>query len=108
MVRALRHPWASNRMWAAFILGEMRDKQAIKPLVDILDQLRDTKDLLFPKEIAIGLGKIDGEEAVPPLVRLMDHPSFLVREATAAIKKALDDPNPVVQELAKKLEKNSQ
>lgn len=116
LVMALHHPWASNRMWAVFILGEMRDKQAIKPLIDIMDQVWDTKDLCFLKEIAIALGKIDGGEALPALIHLMDHPAFLIREtalrwlskiknraAMAAIKKALEDPSPRVQELAKKI-----
>ena len=113
LVMALHHPWASNRMWAVFILGEMRDKKAIKPLVAIMDQVWDTKEFLFLKDIAIALGKIDGDEAVPALIHLMGHSSFLVREAalkslgkirnreaTAAIKKALEDPSPGVQELA--------
>jgi len=116
LVRALRHPWASNRMWSVFILGEMRDKQAIKPLIDIMDKVWDTKDLWFLREVAIALGKIDGDEAVSALAHLLDHHSFLIREAALkalakvknkeawkAVKKALDDPNPGVRALAKEI-----
>ncbi len=122
LVMALHHPWPSNRMWAVFILGEMRDKEAIKPLVDSMDQVWDTKEFLFLKDIAIALGKIDGGEAVPALIHLMDHPSFLIREASlkslgkiknreaiAAIKKALEDQTAGVQKLAREiLEKHSE
>ena len=110
LVGALHHPWASNRMWSVYILGEIGDKQAIKPLVDILDQVWDTQEFLFLKEIAIALGKIDGDEMVPALVHLMDHRVFLIREAAlkslpkgknnlaaAAVQKALNGPSSTVR-----------
>ena len=66
--------------------------------------------------VAIALGKVDGEEALPILIQLMDHPSFLVRRAALnslskfknegalkIIKKALQDPSSNVQELARKI-----
>jgi HEAT repeat protein len=59
---------------------------------------------------------VNGEEALPILIRLMDHPSFLVRraalhslghfrseEALKLINKALKDASPSVQELAKQI-----
>jgi len=121
LVRALHHPWASNRMRAAYILGEIGDKQAVKPLVGVIDQVWETQDLFFLREIAIALGKINGDEAVSALVHLLDHRSFLIRKTAlkslprgknklvmVAVKKALNDPSSTVQELAKEfLEKET-
>jgi HEAT repeat protein len=122
LVSALRHPWASTRMEAAYILGEIGDKQAVKPLGDVIDQIGETQDLFFLREIAIALGKINGDEAVPALVHLLDHRSFLIRKTAlqslprgknklvmVAVKKALSDPSSTVRELAREfLEKNSE
>lgn len=120
LVGSLQHPDATTKIRAAYILGEMGDKRAINPLVDILNQPWDIQGLFFIREIAFALEKIDGEEAVPALVHLLDHPSFLIRESAlkalskiksketvTALRKALNDPSSSVQELAKEtLEKN--
>ncbi len=115
LTRALHHPEATTRMRAAYILGEIGDKRGIQPLADLIDQAWGTESLFFLREIAIALGKIDGDEVVPALVRLLDHPSFLIREAAlkalpkaknnraaAAVQKALNDPSPNVRDLARK------
>lgn len=115
LTRALHHPVAATRMRAACILGEIGDKRGIKPLADLIDQAWETENLFFLREIAIALGKIDGDMVVPALVRLLDHPSFLVREAAlkalpkgknkravAAVQKAMNDPSPNVRDLARK------
>lgn len=120
LLGALHHPEATTRMRTAYILGEIGDKRAIKPLVGFIDQAGETENLFFLREIAIALGKINGDEVVPALVHLLDHPSFLIREAAlkslagvknkkaiTAVKEALKDPSPGVQELAREiLEKN--
>jgi len=122
LVGALHHPEATTKMRAAYILGEIGDKRAIKSLVDVIDQAWETESLFFLQEIAIALGKINGDEVVPALVHLLGHPSFLIRDATlkslskvknklamVAVKKALNDPSSTVQELAKEfLGKNSE
>ncbi len=116
LVNALNHPERTTRIRAAYILGTLGDRRAIKPLTKVLDKSSGTEDVFFIETVAISLGKVDGEEIVPVLIRLMDHPSFLVRraalhslgnfrseEAIKAIKKALKDTSPNVQELAQKI-----
>jgi HEAT repeat protein len=114
LLGALHHHEATTQMRAAYILGEIGDKRALKPLADAIPQAWDTGGLFFLREIAIALGKIDGDEAVPTLAHLLDHPSFLIREAAlkslprsknelakAAVKKALNDPSSRVRDLAR-------
>ena len=122
LVGALHHPVATTRTRAAYILGEIGDKRGIKPLVDVIGQAWQTESLFFLREIVIALGKIDGDEVAPVLVHLLDHPSFLIREAAlkslpkgknnltaAAVQKALNDSSSTVRELAREfLEKNSE
>lgn len=66
-------------------MGTLGDRRAIKPLTKVLNKSRGIEDVFFVEAAAISLGKVDGEEAVK------------------AIKKALKDPSPYVQELAKKI-----
>jgi HEAT repeat protein len=122
LTRALHHPVGTTRMRAAYILGEIGNKRAIKPLAEVIDQAWEKENLFYLREIAFALGKINGDESVPPLVRLLSHPSFLIREAamkslprvkseltTAAAQKALNDQNSTIQELAREfLEKISE
>jgi HEAT repeat protein len=116
LVNALNHSERTTRIRAAYILGTIGDRRAIKPLAKVLDKPRGTEDIFFVETIAIALGKVDGEETLPILIHLMDHPSFLVRravlhslgnfrseEAIRAIKKALKDRSPNVQELAQEI-----
>jgi HEAT repeat protein len=122
LTRALHHPVAATRMRAAYILGEIGDKRGIEPLADIIDRAWGKENLFFLREIAIALGKIDGDEAVPVLVHLLGHPSFLIREealkslpsgknklAAEAVRKALNESSTAIRELAKEfLAKNSE
>ena len=113
LVNALNHSVRTTRIRAAYILGELRDKRAIAPLLDVIDK---TDDLFLIEGIALALGKVDGREVVPTLIQLMEHPSFLVRRAALnslsnfqneralkVIKRALKDPSLNVQELARKI-----
>jgi len=114
LVNALDHPERTTRIRAAHILGELGDRRAVKAFAEVVDKIGGTEDVFLVEMVALALGKIDGEEALPILSRLMEHPSFLVRraalnslgrfkseEASAAIKKVLADPSPSVQELAR-------
>jgi HEAT repeat protein len=118
LIGALNHSERTTRLRAAYILGEIGDRRAIQHLIEVLDQ---TEDLFLIEGIALSLGKIDGDEVLPVLIKLKKHSSFLVRraalislsrfnkkEAFAAIRGALNDPSPSVQELAQQiLQKNS-
>ena len=116
LVNALNHSERTTRIRAAYILGELRDRRAIKSFAQVVSKTGGIKDIFFIEMVAVALGKLDGEEALPILIRLMDHPSFLVRwaalhslgkfrseEALKVIKKALKDASPNVQELARKI-----
>ena len=116
LTRALNHPVATTRMRAAYILGEIGDLRGIKPLAEVIDRAWGREGIFFLREIAIALGKIDGQEALPALIHLMNHPSFLIREtalnslgkirkgeAIAAIQKAVKDPSSRVRELAREI-----
>jgi HEAT repeat protein len=116
LVNALNHSERTTRLRAAYVLGELRDRRAIKPFAKVVDNPRPIEDIFLIETIAIALGKVDGEEALSILIRLMDHPSFLVRraalnslsnfgneEALKVIKKALKDPSLNVQAMAQKL-----
>ena len=116
LVSALNHLERTTRIRAAYILGELRDRRAVKPFAKVVSKASGIQDVFFIEMIAVALGKVNGEEVLPILIRLMDHPSFLVRraalhslgkfrseEALKVIKKALKDASPNVQELAQKI-----
>jgi len=116
LVRALNHPERTTRIRAAYILGKLKDKRAVKPLAKAISGTRGIRDIFFEEAVVVALGKIDGEETLPILIDLLDHPSFLIRadalhslsrsktkKATQAIKKALNDPSHSVQELARRI-----
>jgi HEAT repeat protein len=116
LVNALNHSERATRIRAAYILGELRDCRAVKPFARVVSKASGIRDVFFIEMVAVALGKVNGEEALPILIRLMDHPSFLVRraalhslrnfrreEAFKVIKKALKDASPSVQELAQKI-----
>jgi len=113
LVSALNHSERTTRIRAAYILGELRDPRAIKPFAEVISK---TGDVFLIEIVAVALGKVGREEALPILIRLMDHPSFLVRRATLfsldkfrkkealkVIKNALKDASPEVQEMARKI-----
>jgi len=116
LVNALNHSERTTRIRAAYILGDLGDPRAIKPFAEVVDKPRGIEDVFFIEMVAIALGKVGGEGALPILIRLMDHPSFLVRRAALnslskfrnektlkVIKKALKDPSLNVQELAQNI-----
>lgn len=116
LINALNHSERTTRIRAAYILGELKDKRAVKPLAEAISRIQGIQDIFFEEAVVIALGNIDGEEALPVLIDLLEHPSFLVRaaalnslsrfkkkKATQAIKKALNDPSLSIQELARKI-----
>lgn len=116
LVSALNHSERTTRIRAAYILGELKDRRAITPFARVVRKARGINDVFLIEMVAVALGKVDGEEALPILIRLMDHPSFLVRraalnslsrfkseKASKVIQKALEDPSSSVQEVAKKI-----
>ena len=116
LANAVSHSERTTRIRAAYILGELGDGRAIKPFPEVVSKPGGIKDVFFIEMVSIALGKLDGEEALPVLIRLMDTPSFLVRradlnslskfkteKAVGTIKKALEDPSLSIQELARNI-----
>jgi HEAT repeat protein len=116
LVNVLNHPDRDTRIRAAYFLGELRDRRAIKPLAEVVNKVGDMEDLYFVEMVAFVLGKVREKEALPILIHLMEHPSFLLRraalyslsefrskEALKVIKKAVKDPTPIIQELAREI-----
>jgi hypothetical protein len=109
LLGALSHPEPTTRQRAAFILGQLRDEDAVDTLARLLTS---STDHFFCAEIVGALGKIGGVAAEQSLRRALDHASFLVREmalvalvrrggavAEAALNHAQQDPSPSVQRL---------
>lgn len=115
-INALNHPERATRIRVAYILGELGDRGAIKPFEKVVSKANRIQDVFFIETIAMAIGKVGGNKALPILIRLMEHPSFLVRrvalhslrnfrneEAIKAINKALKDASPNVREPAQKI-----
>lgn len=110
LIAALGHPEPLTRRRAAWILGELRDRRALAPLIAAVEGSADP-DLL---EGAVeALGKLGDERAVDALARLLRSSYLSVRlkavealrsiggpRATEAMRSALDDPNVSVREKA--------
>lgn len=116
LVSALRHSERTTRIRAAYILGTLRDRRAVRHFAEVVEKAEGTKDIFFIETVALALGKMEGEDALNILLRLMKHPSFLVRRAAltslrsfkhqaalSAVQGALKDSSPNVQELARKI-----
>lgn len=65
LINALSHSERTTRLRAAYILGELHYKRAVKPLAEALNRIRGMHDVFFAEAVAVVLGKIDGEEAIP-------------------------------------------
>lgn len=83
LIAALTHPEATTPIRAAWILGRLRAKAAVSPLLTLLQGDAD----VFVKSAAVqALGQIGDESARPVLVKLADHgPVVLRHKATEAL-----------------------
>ena len=84
LIKALNYPKDPKvREKAAYILGEIRGRGAVEPLIAAL---KDTEVEVCEKA-ATALGKMGDTHAIDPLLETLKHKNYRVREATA---KALD------------------
>jgi HEAT repeat protein len=83
LIAALAHPEASTPVRVAWILGRLRAKKAVGPLLDLLQHDAD----LFVKAAAVeALGQIGEASARPILLELADRgPVVLRSKATEAL-----------------------
>jgi HEAT repeat protein len=81
VAKALKGNHFLERMFAAIILGQLKDERAVKPLIETL-QNEDEVDLVH-REAAFALGLIGHEEAIPVLAETLNHEFYYIREAAA-------------------------
>ncbi len=82
LIQALNHPLYSTAYRVCRILGEKREKAAVRPLIELLNR---TSDHFLMDEIVEALGKIGDVSTVPYLIEMLHNRSFLVRGKAAAI-----------------------
>ena len=114
LIRALQHPEPSTPVRAATILGRLRDRRAVGPLLAVL---RTTHDGFLLAAAARALGQIGDPTAAPTLVDLLQRGPLPARlaavealqrvggaEARTALRQAaVSDPAPSVREAARAL-----
>ena len=59
LIGALNHSERATRLRAAYILGELGDRRAIRPLAEVINKTRDIQDVFFIEGIALSLGKLE-------------------------------------------------
>jgi cyclophilin family peptidyl-prolyl cis-trans isomerase/HEAT repeat protein len=80
LVKMLRDANPNVRIETAFALGQLGQKSAEKPLIDVLY----TQEILEVKLRAIeALGKIGSERSIPVLINLMKNPNSVLRAEAA-------------------------
>lgn len=57
LIGALNHSERTTRLRAAYILGELGDRRAIRPLAEVINETRDIQDVFLIEGIALSLGK---------------------------------------------------
>ena len=91
LIRALRHPEPTAPIRAATILGNVRSRAAVEPLIDLAILSTDP----YIQEAAVAaLGRIGDARALPTLERLSQEGMLRVRIAAhEAIRVLRDQPN---------------
>jgi len=82
LINSLNHFDPSTVYRVCYILGEKRERVAIRPLIDLLSK---TNDYFLIEEIVEALGKIGDERTVPFLIKMLNNRSFLVRGKAATV-----------------------
>ncbi len=97
LIGSLNHSERSTVYGVCYILGERRERAAIRPLIELLNK---TKDYFLMEEIVEALGKIRDERTVPFLIEILDNNrSFLVRGKVAAVLSNFDGQEEVIEAL---------
>ncbi len=110
LISALEHPEPETPIRAAWILGELRERRAVDPLMRVLEKGTDPYILAAAAE---ALGKIGDDRATDVLAKSLASSFLPVRvkavealgrlggdEARKAIEGALVDPSPSVRKAA--------
>ncbi|NLH98683.1 MAG: hypothetical protein GX446_04220 [Chthonomonadales bacterium] len=110
LIWALGHPEPTVAPRAAWILGERRDRSALRPLMELMVHARDLGAI---EEAATALGKLGDPSAIPALAGVLQSSYLTDRiraaealgkiggaEAATALQAALADRNASVREAA--------
>ena len=82
LIAALSHRQQSTPIRAAWILGKLRERRAVGPLIELVGR---TNDVYIATEAVNALEEIDTPEAKAFLETLAGHPARMVREAAGHI-----------------------
>ncbi|MER3446376.1 MAG: hypothetical protein C4291_05790 [Candidatus Dadabacteria bacterium] len=96
LIDSLNHSERSTVYRVCYILGERRERAAIRPLIELLNR---TNDYFLMEEVVEAVGKIGDERAVPFLIKMLNNPSFLVRGKAAAVLGNFDGQEEVIEAL---------
>lgn len=88
LIRALRHPEPSTPVRAATILGELRSKAAVEPLVELVSS---SHDLYIQEASIVALGRIGDRRALNHLKHWTVEGSLRVRLAAKQALESLTD-----------------
>lgn len=93
LIRALAHPEPQTVQRAAWILGELKDSEAVEPLVALL---KTTTEMGALESAAEALGKIRDERAVDILFRLVTSSYLSVRSKSVDALQEIGSPNALI------------
>jgi HEAT repeat protein len=82
LIRGLRHPEPQTRVRVAWILGELKARQAVPELMAVASE---TEDPYLQEAIVSALGQIGDGRALPLLIQMASGPGF-VRVRLAAVE----------------------
>ncbi|MEJ2672881.1 MAG: HEAT repeat domain-containing protein [Deltaproteobacteria bacterium] len=82
LIIALNHPEKETPIRAAWLLGQLKDKQAVSPLIDLI---KKTEDVYIAREAVQALGEIATPEARRFLGTLAHHHAKMVRDEVSRV-----------------------
>ncbi len=82
LILALDHPEPSTAVNAAWVLGRLKDSEAVDALINLV---KKTQDVYVARAAARALGEIGTEEALQFLATLVHHPAEIVRQEAMTI-----------------------
>ena len=82
LILALEHPEKETPIRAAWLLGRLKDRRAVPPLIDLV---KKTEDVYIARAAVQALGEIDTPEARQFLDTLVQHQAKMVRDEVQQI-----------------------
>ncbi len=82
LIISLRHPEKETPLRAAWLLGQLKDKRAVSPLIELI---QETEDVYLAREAVKALGEINTPESCRFLETLTRHRAKMVRDEVQRI-----------------------